>query len=261
MRKVLQLISGRMDQVKKIALITGAGSGIGKAAAVALSKNNWTVILTGRRKSALEDTADKCSENQSKVITSDITDPNSVAALFEEVKQEFNRLDLMFNNAGIRAPTKLLEEITLSEWQEVIETNVTGSFLCSQEAFKLMKAQNPQGGRIINNGSISAHVPRPLSTPYTVSKHAITGLTKSCSLDGRAFKIVCGQIDIGNAATDMTEKMDEGVMQANGEEKVEPTMDVMNVADAVVYMASLPLDTNVPFITVMANEMPYMGRG
>jgi len=247
--------------VMKTAIITGAGSGIGKAVAIALSQDKWTIILAGRRKNQLEETASLCGLDNSLIVPTDITDQESVQNLFNRTKKKFGRLDLLFNNAGVGAPNKNLEELTLTEWSRVIDTNLTGAFLCTQEEFKLMKAQNPSGGRIINNGSISAHVPRPNSAPYTATKHAITGLTKSTSLDGRKFNIACGQIDIGNASSAMTQKIEEGTLQANGLKKVEPKMRVDDIGRTVVYMASLPLDTNVPFLTVMANQMPYMGRG
>ena len=250
-----------MNQTNKIALVTGAGSGIGRAVATALSYDGWFVVLAGRREEQLMETTGACSVNQTLVVPTDINVQASVKNLFGQIKQKLGRLDLLFNNAGVSAPSKLFEDLTLEEWQIVINTNLTGAFLCAQEAIKIMKHQNPMGGRIINNGSISAHVPRPNSAPYTASKHAITGLTKSISLDCRAFNIDCGQIDIGNAASAMTKKMEEGILQADGSRKIEPTINVKDVARAVVYMGSLPLDTNVPFITVMANQMPYMGRG
>ncbi len=250
-----------MSENPKIAIITGAGSGIGKAVAIALHTEGWTVVLAGRREKQLVETAAACGNNRVLTISTDLNNPNSVKNLFGQTLKTFGRLDLLFNNAGVNAPAKPLEELTLEEWRSVIDTNLTGAFLCTQEAFKIMKHQDPMGGRIINNGSISAHVPRPHAAPYTASKHAITGLTKSTSLDGRAFGIACGQIDIGNASSAMTEKIEEGILQADGTRKIEATMDVIQVAKAVVYMASLPLDTNVPFLTVMANQMPYMGRG
>jgi len=247
--------------MENIALVTGAGSGIGRAVSIGLAENGWTVVLAGRRKDALLETVNLSLKESTRVMTCDVTDPGSVAVLFKQIKEEWGRLDLLFNNAGISAPDTPLDEIEVDTWKQLIDVNVTGAFLCAQQAFKLMKEQNPQGGRIINNGSISAHVPRPQATSYSVSKHAITGLTKSTSLEGRVFNIACGQINIGNAKTDMTEKMGKGVLQADGEKKVESTMPVKSVTDAVLYMSNLPLETNVPFITVMANKMPYVGRG
>jgi NAD(P)-dependent dehydrogenase (short-subunit alcohol dehydrogenase family) len=250
-----------MPNDSKIAIITGAGSGIGRAVAIGLNSNGWRVVLAGRRKDALEATARQCAAGQTLVVPTDLTNEQSVRALFEHTKQKFSRLDLLVNNAGITGPPKPMEELSLPEWQNVINTNLTGAFLCTQEAVKMMKHQQPMGGRIINNGSVSAHIPRPNSTPYTVSKHGITGLTKCTSLDGRAFRIACGQIDIGNVASSMTDKMSQGVLQADGTYQTEPTINLKAVSDAVLYMAGLPLDANVPFITVMANQMPYMGRG
>ncbi len=250
-----------MSQNNKIAIVTGASTGIGRAVAIALHTDGWTVVLAGRRKEQLKETAKVCGVERMLVVPTDITLASNVKNLFDQTVKTFGRLDLLFNNAGVSAPGKPMEELTLEEWQLVINTNLTGTFLCAQEAIKIMKHQTPMGGRIINNGSISAHVPRPHSAPYTASKHAITGLTKSISLDGRAFNITCGQIDIGNANSAMTKKMEEGILQADGSRKIEPTINVQDVARAVVYMASLPLDANVPFITVMANQMPYMGRG
>ena len=250
-----------MVQAKKIALVTGAGSGIGRAVAIALAQNGWTIVLAGRRERELAETASLCNTASAFAVAADITVPESVQHLFSETKKTFGRLDLLFNNAGISAPAKPLEEVTFEEWQRVVNTNLTGAFLCIQEAFKIMKNQSPMGGRIINNGSISAHVPRPNSIPYTASKHAVTGLTKSASLDGRAFNIACGQIDIGNAQSSMTTAMEAGILQADGSKKIEPTISPDDVARTVVYMASLPLTANIPFITVMANQMPYIGRG
>ena len=250
-----------MNPLKKIAIVTGAGSGIGKATAIALSEDGWTVVLCGRRLSKLEQVASECMLGHSLPIVTDVTDPESVKALFMQVELEFARVDLLFNNAGVISPAKPLEDITVNEWEDVIKTNLTGAFFCIQGAFRIMKKQNPSGGRIINNGSISAHVPRPQSSPYTASKHAITGLTRSTSLDGRPFQIACGQVDIGNASTKMTKVIETGTIQADGSTAAEPTMDVNDVARAVVYMASLPLEANVPFMTVMANGMSYMGRG
>jgi NAD(P)-dependent dehydrogenase (short-subunit alcohol dehydrogenase family) len=250
-----------MSQNHKIAIVTGAGSGIGRAVAIALYQEGWSVVLAGRREKQLIETADACDGKRILVVPTDINNPESVINLFGQTIKTFGRLDLLFNNAGVGTPAKPLEELTLEEWQRVINTNLTGAFLCIQEAFKIMKHQDPIGGRIINNGSISAHVPRPHSAPYTASKHAITGLTKSISLDGRAFNICCGQIDIGNASSAMTRKMEEGILQADGSQKIEPTMNLKDVGRAVVFMAGLPPDANVPFMTVMANQMPYIGRG
>ena len=250
-----------MDQKHKIAIITGAGSGIGRAVSQALYNDGWTLVLAGRGEEKLIETAKGMDPTRSILEPTDITDPSQVQSLFANTVKTFGRLDLLFNNAGVSAPAKPLEDIAFDEWQNVINTNLTGAFLCTQEAFRIMKNQQPMGGRIINNGSISAHVPRPLSAPYTASKHAITGLTKSSSLDGREFNIACGQIDIGNAATEMIVQITKGIRQVEGSEKKEPTIELAGIARAVVYMAGLPLDTNVPFITVMANKMPYMGRG
>ncbi len=246
---------------KKIAIVTGAGSGIGKHTAIALSKESYTVVLAGRQIETLETTASLVRKEEKMAIPTDVTDPHSVRNLFTQTIETFGHLDLLFNNAGIGAPNVPLEELTYEQWTAVVDTNLTGSFLCTQEAFKIMKQQKPKGGRIINNGSISAHVPRPNSVPYTATKHAITGLTRSTSLDGRPFNIACGQIDIGNASTDMTQRMQNGVPQANGSVASEPTMSADHVANAVVYMANLPLDANVQFMTVMATQMPYIGRG
>src|SRR5215470_13624447 len=249
-----------MASLDKIAIVTGAGSGIGRASAVALSREGWSVVLAGRRKDALEETASQC-KGRTLVVPTDVGDPASVRALFAKTKETFGRLDLLFNNAGSGAPAVPLEDLTVEQWRRVLDVNLTGAFLCTQEAFRLMKQQVPRGGRIINNGSLSAHVPRPHSAPYTASKHALTGLTKSTALEGRKYDIACGQIDIGNAQTEMTARMKGGVPQASGEVAVEPTMDVEHVARAVVYMASLPLDANVLFLTVMATTMPFVGRG
>ena len=244
-----------------IALVTGAGSGIGRASAVALAGAGFTVVLAGRRSEPLEVAAAEAGRD-AVAVTCDVRDPGSVAALFAGIDERFGRLDLLFNNAGVGAPPVPLEDLALAQWHSVIETNVTGAFLCTQEAFRLMKRQSPRGGRIINNGSISASAPRPFSAAYTAAKHAVTGLTRSTSLDGRAYDIACGQIDIGNAATELTEPMrTTGVLQANGTTKHEPTIDTADVARAVVYMATLPLDTNVQFMTVMATKMPFIGRG
>ena len=250
-----------MNPNQKIAIVTGAGTGIGRAVATALHIDGWAVVLAGRREEQLKETAQAFDVNRTLVVPTDINIPASIKNLFDQTVKTFGRLDLLFNNAGVNVAAKPVEELTLEEWQLVMSTNVTGAFLCAQEAIKIMKDQKPIGGRIINNGSISAHVPRPRSAAYTVSKHAITGLTKSISLDCRAFNIACGQIDIGNAQSSMTKKMEEGILQADGSLKTEPTIDVMDVGRAVVYMANLPLNTNVPFITVMANQMPYVGRG
>jgi NAD(P)-dependent dehydrogenase (short-subunit alcohol dehydrogenase family) len=245
----------------KIALVTGAGSGIGRAVSVALGGEGYMVVLAGRRKAALMETAQTIGPENTLVIPTDVTMPESVSELFAKTIETFGRLDLLFNNAGIGAPAKPLEELSFEEWKSVIDCNLHGVFLCAQHAFRIMKAQRPQGGRIINNGSISAHVPRPNSIPYTASKHGVTGITRSINLDGRTFNICCGQIDIGNAASDMTRNMSGGIQQADGTYGPEPVISVADVARAVLYMASLPLNANVPFMTVMANGMPYIGRG
>ena len=245
---------------EKVALITGAGTGIGKAAALALSQEGYAVVLSGRRKDKLEEVAAQ-AKSRTLIVPGDVGDVAAVRALFAKAKETFGRLDLLFNNAGIGAPATSVEELPYEQWKAVVDTNLTGSFLCTQEAMRIMKAQDPRGGRIINNGSISAYAPRPGSVAYTSTKHAITGLTKTTSLDGRKYDIACGQIDVGNARTPLTERMTKGVPQANGTVMVEPVMDVENVARAVVYMASLPLDANVQFMTVMATKMPYVGRG
>jgi NAD(P)-dependent dehydrogenase (short-subunit alcohol dehydrogenase family) len=247
----------------KIALVTGAGSGIGRAVSLSLQSAGYSVVLAGRRAVELEKTAAQGQASPGKMlpVPTDVGNPESVRALFARIRQTFGRLDLLFNNAGTGAPAIPMEDLSYEQWSTVVSVNLTGAFLCAQEAIRLMKAQNPSGGRIINNGSISAHVPRPNSAPYTTTKHAILGLTKCISLDGRKYGIACGQIDIGNAATEMTERMKAGVMQANGTNMIEPRMDVRHVADAVVYMASLPLDANVQFLTVMATSMPFVGRG
>src|SRR5262245_23676408 len=252
-----------MATTERIAVITGAGTGVGKASALALLQAGWSVVLSGRRKELLEAVATegKASGRRTLVVPTDVGDPASVRALFARTKEAFGRLDLLFNNAGSGAPPVPLEELTYEQWKAVVDANLTGSFLCTQEAFKIMKSQTPRGGRIINNGSISAHTPRPNSAPYTSTKHAITGLTKSTSLDGRKYDIACGQIDIGNADTPMAARIKTGVPQAHGVVAPEPTMDVQHVAQAVVYMASLPLDANVQFLTVMATKMPFIGRG
>ncbi|MGH9370920.1 MAG: SDR family oxidoreductase [Vicinamibacterales bacterium] len=247
----------------RVAVVTGAGSGIGRAVALALRREVYAVVLVGRHAASLDETASLSNgqDESTLAVPTDVTDPEAVRALFARIEQAFGRLDLLFNNAGIGAPGVPLEELTIEQWRAVVDTNLTGAFLCTQQAFRIMKRQDPRGGRIINNGSISAHVPRPNSAPYTATKHAITGLTKSTSLDGRRYDIACGQIDIGNAETPLTAKMAKGMPQANGETAVEPVMDVDHVARAVVYMASLPLDANVQFMTVMATKMPYVGRG
>jgi NAD(P)-dependent dehydrogenase (short-subunit alcohol dehydrogenase family) len=252
-----------MASKDRIALVTGAGTGVGRAAALGLLNAGWHVVLTGRRKEPLAETAEMGAGfgRQALVAPCDIGDPAAVRSLFDEVAGTFDRLDLLFNNAGTGAPAVPMEEVTFEQWQTVVAANLTGSFLCAQAAIRMMKAQDPKGGRIINNGSISAHVPRPNAAPYTVTKHAITGLTRQISLDGRPFNIVCGQIDIGNAETPMTKRMAEGVLQPDGSKRPEPTMDVEHVANAVVHMASLPLDANVAFMTVMASKMPFAGRG
>ena len=244
----------------RIVLVTGAGSGIGRAVSIGFGKAGYSVVLTGRRKDALEETK-KSIAGPSLAVAADIGDPPSVSRLFAEIKSTFGRLDVLFNNAGVNAPAIPLDELTPEQWQAVVNANLSGAFYCTQEAFRLMKTQEPKGGRIINNGSISAHVPRPFSAPYTATKHGITGLTRATSLDGRRHNIACGQVDIGNAATDMTARMKTGVFQADGSTAVEATMDVRHVVDAVIHMASLPLDVNVLFMTVMANQMPFVGRG
>lgn len=252
-----------MSAGPKIALVTGAGSGIGRAVSLALQKAGYSVVLAGRRAARLEETAalaDPCGGGMLP-IAADVSNPDSVRALFAGTKEAFGRLDLLFNNAGTSAPGVPMEDLAYEQWSAVVAVNLTGAFLCAQEAIRLMKAQDPRGGRIINNGSISAYSPRPNSAPYTATKHAITGLTKSISLDGRKYDIACGQIDIGNAATEMTQRMSAGVPQANGTMMIEPRMDVRHVAGAVLYMASLPLDANVQFLTVMATRMPFVGRG
>jgi len=247
----------------KVALVTGAGSGIGRAVSIALLKAGYVLVLVGRQLETLEETASLSGQenNSFLCLACDIGKPEQVVTLFDKVKQKFGRLDVLFNNAGMGAPAIPMEDLSYEQWQSVVDVNLTGAFLCAQQVIKIMKAQTPQGGRIINNGSISAHLPRPFSAPYTATKHAITGLTKSISLDGRKYNIACGQIDIGNAATPMTERMTEGVPQANGEIAIEPRMDVEHVAQAVVQMAELPLETNVQFMTIMATKMPFVGRG
>ncbi|MGA2713283.1 MAG: SDR family oxidoreductase [Bryobacteraceae bacterium] len=252
-----------MVQTDRIALVTGAGSGIGRAVSLALQAAGYSVVLAGRRAAELERTAASAVPNGGKMLAvpTDVSKQESVRALFARVGDVFGRLDVLFNNAGSSAKAVPLEDLSLEQWNSVVGVNLTGAFLCAQEAIKLMKAQQPRGGRIINNGSISAHSPRPNSAPYTATKHAMTGLTKCISLDGRKYEIACGQIDIGNAETEMTARMSDGVMQANGTKMPEPRMDVRNVADAVLYMANLPLDANVQFMTLMATTMPFIGRG
>jgi NAD(P)-dependent dehydrogenase (short-subunit alcohol dehydrogenase family) len=252
-----------MPNHNRVALVTGAGSGIGRASSLALQTAGFDVILAGRREEELARTATAASEGGGQMfpLPTDVTHPESVRTLFATVKEKFGRLDVLFNNAGMGAPAIPMEDLTFEQWNAVVSVNLTGAFLCAQEAMRLMKSQEPRGGRIINNGSISAYVPRPLSAPYTATKHAITGLTKSISLDGRAHNIVCSQIDIGNAATEMTARMQAGVLQADGSTAPEPRMDVQHVADAIVYIAKLPLDANVQFMTVMASKMPFIGRG
>jgi NAD(P)-dependent dehydrogenase (short-subunit alcohol dehydrogenase family) len=245
---------------QKIAVVTGAGSGVGKAAALALSRDGFTVVLAGRRADRLREVA-KEAEEATLVVPADVKEPASILALFAKTKETFGRLDLLFNNAGVSMRGMPIEDIPLERWQAVVATNLTGLFLCTQEAIKIMKSQNPRGGRIINNGSISAHTPRPGTAPYTATKHAVTGLTKQTALDCRSYDICCGQIDIGNAATPLTEKMAEGMPQADGRTMPEARMNVDDVGRAVAYMASLPLEANVLFMTVMANQMPYVGRG
>jgi NAD(P)-dependent dehydrogenase (short-subunit alcohol dehydrogenase family) len=251
-----------MASAGKVAIVTGAGSGIGKASALALVRAGYAVALAGRRKELLEDVAREAGPGAlTLAVPTDVADPASIRALFARTKEAFGRLDVLFNNAGIGAPAGPLEDLSLEQWRAVVDTNLTGSFVCTQEAIKMMKAQTPRGGRIINNGSISAHAPRPGSVAYTATKHAITGLTKTTALDGRKYDVACGQIDVGNAETPMTARMKKGVPQPNGTVEIEPVMDVENVANAVVYMASLPLDANVLFMTVMATKMPFVGRG
>lgn len=248
---------------RRVAVITGAGSGIGRAVARTLQRQKFDVVLAGRRVAALEKTASECDPlgGDMRVAAADVTDPKSVEALFDNALEAFGRVDVLFNNAGTSAPPVALDTLTLGDWQAVIDTNLTGAFLCAKQAMKIMKAQDPNGGRIINNGSISSQAPRPNSAPYTATKHALTGLTKSISLDGRADNIACSQIDIGNAATEFTDAMAAGIPQANGTVMKEPRMDVEHVADAVLYMANLPLDANVQFMTLMATKMPFIGRG
>jgi NAD(P)-dependent dehydrogenase (short-subunit alcohol dehydrogenase family) len=252
-----------MPNFTKVALVTGAGSGIGRTVALALSGVDYQLVLAGRRKEALEETVAMAgtAKGSALAVAADISDPAAVRALFSQTEQAFGRLDLLFNNAGVGIPSAALEDVTAEQWQRVVQTNLSGTFYCTQEAFRLMKRQTPQGGRIINNGSISAHVPRPNSAPYTATKHAVTGLTRSASLDGRKYNIACGQIDIGNAATEMAMRMADGVPQADGTIRPEDLIDPSIVGNAVLYMASLPLDANVQFMTVMATKMPFIGRG
>jgi NAD(P)-dependent dehydrogenase (short-subunit alcohol dehydrogenase family) len=250
-----------VTESNKIAVVTGAGTGVGRAVSLALAQSGFSVVLAGRRKEPLEEAASQLPQGRGVAIPADVANPESVKALFTQVRERFGRLDLLFNNAGTGAPAIPLEDLSFEQWKTVVDVNLTGAFLCTQEAFRLMKTQNPRGGRIINNGSVSAYAPRPNSAPYTATKHAITGLTKSTSLDGRKYDIACGQIDIGNAETDMARKMKDGVPQADGSIRAEPLMDPKHVADAVAYMASLPLEANVQFITVMATKMPFVGRG
>ena len=250
-------------ETAKVAVVTGGGSGVGRAAALALAGEGFALVLSGRRPEPLKEVASEIGSTGGRAIAvpTDVTDPESIRALFTRTVEVFGRLDLLFNNAGMGAPAIPLEDLSVEQWRAVVDTNLTGSFLCTQEAFRVMKSQSPRGGRIINNGSISAHTPRPFSSPYTSTKHAITGLTKSTALDGRAYDIACGQIDIGNAETDMTARMARGVPQPDGTTMTEPTMAVENVGRAIAYMATLPPDTNALFLTVMATRMPFVGRG
>ncbi len=252
-----------MKSLGRVAIVTGAGSGVGRASALALLRDGYSVALAGRRPDTLEATLAAAPELRHRAIAvpTDVGDPQSVRRLFDRAQESFGRLDVLFNNAGSGSPPANLEDLTYEQWQSVVSANLTGTFLCTQQAFRLMKAQQPMGGRIINNGSISAHAPRPRSAPYTATKHGVTGLTKSASLDGRQYNIACSQIDIGNAATDMTASMERGILQPTGEIQPEPRFDVAHVADTVLYIANLPLDTNVQFITIMATKMPYIGRG
>lgn len=251
------------NQATKVAIVTGAGTGIGRASALALLRDGYSVTLSGRRLGPLERALEQAGDLASRaiVVSADVGDPDSVANLFAKTLESFGRLDVVFNNAGTMTPPVLMEDLTYEQWQSTVDANLTGVFLCTQHAIRIMKSQEPMGGRIINNGSISAHAPRPNSAPYTSTKHGVTGLTKSTSLDGRKYNIACSQIDIGNAATEMTEPMSAGTMQSHGEVVVEPRFDVEHVADAIVYMSNLPLDANVQFMTIMATNMPYIGRG
>ena len=252
-----------MDNKCKVAIVTGAGSGIGRFSSLALAQDGYSVVLAGRKLETLKETANMAKDHANRLLTvpTDVTNQESIQNLFHQTYQAFGRLDVLFNNAGTGAPPILFEELSYEQWKNVVDTNLTGSFLCAQEAFKIMKSQDPMGGRIINNGSISAHTPRPNSSPYTSTKHAITGLTKSLSLDGRKYNISCSQIDIGNAGTNMTARMKNGVPQANGSTLVEPTFDVNHVAQAILTISNLPLDTNIQFMTIMATQMPFIGRG
>ena len=252
-----------MSSNERVAVITGAGTGIGKASALALLRDGFSVALAGRRTAPLDDTVAEAGEDGSRaiVLSTDVGDPDSVKALFDRTREVFGRLDVLFNNAGTGAPPVLLEDLTYEQWMTVVNANLTGTFLCTQQAFHMMKGQDPMGGRIINNGSLSAHVPRPNSIPYTSTKHAVTGMTRATALDGRKYNIACSQIDIGNAETPMTQRMHQGVPQAHGAILAEPTMNVQHVADAIVYIANLPLDANVQFMSVMATKMPFIGRG
>ena len=252
-----------MSSTGKVAIITGAGTGIGKSSALALLKDGWSVALAGRRAELLEKTREQVGEEEKNaiVVRTDVGDPEAVKELFAKTKEAFGRLDVLFNNAGVGAPGRPLEDLTYEQWKTVVDANLTGPFLCTQEAFKMMKSQTPMGGRIINNGSISAQTPRPNSAPYTATKHGMVGLTKSTALDGRKYDIACSQIDIGNAVTEMTAKMSKGVPQPDGTRKVEPTFDVERVAEVVLFIANLPLDTNVLFMNIMATKMPFVGRG
>jgi NAD(P)-dependent dehydrogenase (short-subunit alcohol dehydrogenase family) len=248
--------------IPRIAIVTGAGTGIGRAVALGLLEHGYSVLLAGRRAELLNQAVEASGAGaRARAVPTDVADPHSVRALFDSTRDTFGRLDLLFNNAGTTAAGVPIDQLTVEQWQRVVDVNLTGAFLCTQQAFRLMKSQDPRGGRIINNGSISAHVPRPNSAPYTATKHGITGLTRSTSLDGRAFDIACGQIDIGNAATDMTARFADGALQPNGQRVVEPYLDVAHVVNAVLYMAGLPLEANVQFLTVLATKMPYIGRG
>ena len=250
-----------MKSNDKVALVTGAGTGIGKAVALAFLRDGYRVVLAGRRIELLNEVASEGGADRALPVATDVSQPESVASLFAQIRHKFGRLDVLFNNAGVNSPSANFEDLGFEQWQNVVNINLSGSFLCAQGAFRMMKEQSPQGGRIINNGSISAHAPRPNSAPYTSTKHAITGLTKSISLDGRKYNIACGQIDIGNAMTELSARMATGVPQANGEMAIEAMMDASEVADAVLHMAALPLSTNVQFMTIMATKMPFVGRG